>query len=153
MDADIFQQEVKQVQKLLYRIAWACMGNLQDVEDMVQDAIETAWVKRFSLRDTNKFAGWIVRILTNCCKNALRRRKVLSFFPLEQVLLPCWVVWCEYHPDGAASERASGENSSVSLMYDGNNEYYRPLVINAQTGELVDPESEAEGRCLCPDMQ
>lgn len=78
MDADTFQQEVKQVQKLLFRIAWAYMGNLQDVEDMVQDAIEAA------LRDTNKFARWIVRILTNCCKNTLRRRKVLSFFPLEE---------------------------------------------------------------------
>lgn len=84
MDADTFQQEVKQVQKLLFRIAWAYMGNLQDVEDMVQDAIEAAWAKRASLRDTNKFAGWIVRILTNCCKNTLRRRKVLSFFPLEE---------------------------------------------------------------------
>lgn len=51
---------------------------------MVQDAIEAAWAKRASLRDTNKFAGWIVRILTNCCKNTLRRRKVLSFFPLEK---------------------------------------------------------------------
>lgn len=84
MDADTFQQEVKQVQKLLFRIAWSYMGNLQDVEDMVQDAIEAAWAKRDSLRDTGKFAGWIARILTNCCKNALRRRKVLSFFPLTE---------------------------------------------------------------------
>lgn len=73
--------------------------------------------------------------------------------PNEQILLPCWVVWCEYHPEGAASERTGGENSSASLLYDGNNEYYRPLVINAQTGQLIDPESEAKSRCLCPEIQ
>lgn len=70
--------------------------------------------------------------------------------PNEQVLFPCWVVWCEYHPGGAQSERTGGENSSATLMYDGNNDYYRPLIINAQTGEMIDPESEAEGRCLFP---
>lgn len=70
--------------------------------------------------------------------------------PNEQVLVPCWVVWCEYHPEGARSERTGGENSSTSLMYDGNNDYYRPLIINAQTGEMIDPENDTEGRCLCP---
>lgn len=70
--------------------------------------------------------------------------------PNEQVLVPCWVVWCEYHPDGARSERTGGENSSASLLYDGNSDYYRPLIINAQTGEMIDPENETEGRCLCP---
>lgn len=70
--------------------------------------------------------------------------------PDEQILVPCWIVWCEYHPDGAKSNRTSGTNSSSSLMYDGNNEYYRPLIINAQTGEMIDPENKTEGRCMCP---
>lgn len=70
--------------------------------------------------------------------------------PDEQILVPCWVVWCEYHPEGARSERTGGENSSASLMYDGNNDYYRPLIVNAQTGEMIDPENETEGRCMCP---
>lgn len=42
MDAAQFQAQVKQVQKLLFRIAWSYLGNLQDVEDAVQDAICTA---------------------------------------------------------------------------------------------------------------
>lgn len=83
LEAIAFQQEVKKTQKLLFRIAWSYMGNLQDVEDMVQDAIATAWSKRSTLRDADQFAGWISRILENRCKNTLRRRKVLSFFPLE----------------------------------------------------------------------
>lgn len=84
MDALTFQAEVKQVQKLLFRIAWSYMGNLQDVEDVVQDAISVAWAKRNTLRDINQFGSWISRILSNRCKNVLRKRKVLSFFPLEE---------------------------------------------------------------------
>ena len=73
--------------------------------------------------------------------------------PDEQVLVPCWVVWCEYHPGGAKSERTGGENSSSNLMYDGNNDYYRPLIINAQTGEMIDPGNDSVGRCLCPPIK
>lgn len=73
-----------------------------------------------------------------------------SGLPEEQILVPCWVVWCEYHPGGPRSERSDGVNSSASLLYDGNSDYYRPLIINAQTGELLDPENETEGRCACP---
>lgn len=72
--------------------------------------------------------------------------------PDEQLLIPCWVVWCEYHPEGPESERSGGINSAAGLMYDGNSEYYRPLIINAQTGQLIDPESQAQGRCAAPDI-
>lgn len=72
--------------------------------------------------------------------------------PEEQLLIPCWVVWCEYHPAGAASQRQDGLNSSASLMYDGNSDYYRPLIISAQTGQLVNPESANEARCQAPQV-
>ena len=37
-------------------------------------------------------------------------------------------------------------------MFDGNNPYYRPIIINAYTGEMTDPESEADDRFMCPDF-
>ncbi len=66
--------------------------------------------------------------------------------PDEQILVPSWVVWCEYMPEGPRAER------DRPLYTDGlfQNAYFRPLIINAQTGEMVDPESEEIGRCLCP---
>lgn len=66
--------------------------------------------------------------------------------PDEQILVPSWVVWCEYIPGGPREER------DRPLYVDGlfQNEYFRPLIINAQTGEMIDPESEQIGRCLCP---
>ncbi len=68
--------------------------------------------------------------------------------PEVQALAPAWVIWCEYHKDGAQSERAPGINDT-GLLYQ-NSDYYRPLIINAQTGEMLDPENKTEGRCLCP---
>lgn len=50
MDAVTFQAEVKRIERLMYRVAWSYLGNTQDVEDAVQDAIVKAWEKRESLR-------------------------------------------------------------------------------------------------------
>ena len=67
------------------------------------------------------------------------------------VLIPSWIVWCEYIPDGPQAEKEYGVNDS-ELLFDGNNGFYRPLIINAQTGKLYDPESTEPGRIICPDL-
>ncbi len=64
-----------------------------------------------------------------------------------QALVPAWVVWCEYQAEGPNAER-TGPLYVDGLFQDGSG--YRPLILNAQTGELVDPESTVPGRCLCP---
>ena len=66
-----------------------------------------------------------------------------------QALVPAWVIWCEYQQEGPAAER------SAPFYTDGWSEgepYYRPLIINAQTGELLNPENEEYGRCMVPDI-
>lgn len=84
MDAAEFQLEVKRIEKLLFRIAWAYLGNNQDVEDAVQDSLVKAWEKQGMLRNQDQFKAWITRILVNQCKNLLRKRKKWSFYPLEE---------------------------------------------------------------------
>ena len=83
MDALMFQAEVRRIEKLLYRVAWSYMGNNADVEDAVQDALIRAWEKRDTLRDLKQFRPWMARILTNRCRDMLRKRKKFSFIPLE----------------------------------------------------------------------
>jgi len=65
VDAVTFQAEVKRIEKLMYRVAWSYLGNNQDVEDAVQDAIVKAWEKRESLRRQEQFKPWLTRILVN----------------------------------------------------------------------------------------
>lgn len=84
MDAQTFQAEAKRLEKLLYRVAWSYLSNDRDVEDAVQDALIKAWEKRGSLRSTDKFRPWLMQILVNQCKNLLRKRRKISFYPLEE---------------------------------------------------------------------
>jgi len=84
MDAVTFQAETKRVERLLYRVAWTHLGNNQDVEDAVQDALIRAWEKRATLRNESLFKPWLVQILVNQCRNILRRRKKWSFYPIEE---------------------------------------------------------------------
>lgn len=84
MEAELFQEEARRIEKLLFRVAWSYLDNDQDVEDAVQDALIKAWEKRNSLRDIRQFKPWMIQILSNQCKDMLRKRKRWSFFPLEE---------------------------------------------------------------------
>ncbi|MBQ8094844.1 MAG: RNA polymerase sigma factor [Clostridia bacterium] len=84
MNAELFQAETRRIEKLLYHIARSYLSNDQDAEDAVQDAMIKAWEKRKTLRDIRQFRPWMARILSNRCKDILRKRKIWSFFPLEE---------------------------------------------------------------------
>ena len=80
----MFQAEARRIEKLLYRIARSYLNDDQEAEDAVQDALIKAWEKRKTLRNIHQFQPWISRILSNRCKDILRKRKRWSFFPLEE---------------------------------------------------------------------
>lgn len=69
--------------------------------------------------------------------------------PQEQLLLPSWVVWVEYQQDGPLAER-NGPFYTDGWLED--EPYYRPIILNAQTGEMIDPENTEYGRCLAPSI-
>ena len=104
--------------------------------DAVKDQVETLILKGYVRWVNSVTLGYVQYETSN---------------PREQVLLPSWVVWCEYHPDGPSGEAAYGVNDS-EMMFDGNNPYYMPLIFNAQTGEMIDPANTAEDRYMCPDL-
>lgn len=84
MDAWTFQTEVRQMEKLMYRVSMSYLGNEEDAADAVQDALASAWEKRDRLKKPEQFRPWMMRILTNRCIDLLRRRKRISFFPLKE---------------------------------------------------------------------
>lgn len=116
MDAVTFQAEVKRIEKLMYRVAWTYLGNNQDVEDAVQDAIVKAWEKRESLRSREQFKSWQMRILVNQCKNVLRKRRKWSFFPLEEDTASVEMPESEV-PIREAMQRLKPEQRIVMTLY------------------------------------
>jgi RNA polymerase sigma-70 factor (ECF subfamily) len=60
-----FEHAVLGILPELLGTAWRLTRNRADAEDLAADAITRAWLHRASLRERDRFAGWIHRILTN----------------------------------------------------------------------------------------
>ena len=64
-DRDWFEKAVLAVLPELVGTARRLARNREDAEDLAAEAITRAWLHRASLRERQRFAGWILRILTN----------------------------------------------------------------------------------------
>jgi RNA polymerase sigma-70 factor (ECF subfamily) len=64
-DRDWFEHAVLAVLPELVGTARRLARNREDAEDLAAEAITKAWLHRASLRERQRFAGWILRILTN----------------------------------------------------------------------------------------
>lgn len=84
MDALTFQAEIRALEKLMYHVSMSYLDNAEDAADAVQDALIRAWEKRRTIRSPEHFRPWLMRILVNQCKDALRRRKRRQTVPLEE---------------------------------------------------------------------
>ena len=71
-------------QKKFY-IAKKYMGNDSDAQDVLQDAYVQAFSKLDTLKEPNKFPGWLGMIVANTAKNALQKKKMVFFSDLEGV--------------------------------------------------------------------
>jgi len=75
MDKGEFSERVRRCQKRLWRISYMILQSEADCDDAVQDALLRAWAGRHRLRDERLFETWLVRILINCARDILRKRR------------------------------------------------------------------------------
>lgn len=75
MDKETFCAQVIRHQEAMFRAAKAILKQDEDAEDAVQEAICAAFAARDGLRDVGKFKPWILRILTNKCYDACRKKR------------------------------------------------------------------------------
>ncbi len=69
----------------LYRFAVYMMGNSQDAEDAVQEAVFSAWRNIHTLKENAVFKVWIFKILSNRCKTELmKKNKAPDTLPIEE---------------------------------------------------------------------
>jgi RNA polymerase sigma-70 factor (ECF subfamily) len=67
----------------VYRLAGLILGDAAEAEHAVGDALERAWAGFARLRDPSGFGPWFDRIVVNGCRDRLRRRRRVTFIPLE----------------------------------------------------------------------
>jgi len=70
-------------QSAAYTAALRLLGERADAEDVTQDALVKAYTRLSDLEDGVSFGAWLRRIAVNLSLNALRRRGILRFEPLE----------------------------------------------------------------------
>ncbi len=75
MDEREFERRARACEQKLFRVCCAMLPNAADREDAIQEALIRAWRKRDTLRDESLFETWLVRIVINECKTALRWRR------------------------------------------------------------------------------
>lgn len=85
-DGEAFVTLVKQYENVLYRTASKLLNNEQDVADVMQDTIISAYEKIHTLKKDEYFNTWICKILINKCSSLLNKSKKLVVMD-EQLLM------------------------------------------------------------------
>jgi RNA polymerase sigma-70 factor (ECF subfamily) len=73
-DRDAFETLVRSRIDAVYRTAYTVLGNAADAQDATQEAFISAWRGLRGLRDADRFDAWFGRIVTNACRQSIRRR-------------------------------------------------------------------------------
>jgi len=79
---------VKRYQQPLFNYIRRMIGNASDAEDLFQDTFMKVYSHLERFRPEGSFRGWLYRIATNTCRDALRRRKLRRAFSLDTGLGP-----------------------------------------------------------------
>lgn len=77
MDEREFSNRAMACAEKLWRISYLTLRNPADCDDAVQEALLKAWSHRSGLKNEAMFETWLVRILINCARDILRKRKPL----------------------------------------------------------------------------
>jgi RNA polymerase sigma-70 factor, ECF subfamily len=67
-----FGERIAENQRRVFQIAYSILGNAADAEDIAQEAFLRAYQKFASLREAEKFRGWVNRIVFRLALNRQR---------------------------------------------------------------------------------
>jgi RNA polymerase sigma-70 factor (ECF subfamily) len=67
-----FSERIAENQRRVFQIAYSILGNSADAEDVAQEAFLRAYKKFDSLREAEKFRGWVNRIVFRLALNRKR---------------------------------------------------------------------------------
>jgi len=77
-DQRAFEGIVDRYQRVLFTVAVRTVGDYGEAQDATQNAFVKAYFKLATFDATQRFFGWIYRILVNECLNARRTRRTLE---------------------------------------------------------------------------
>jgi RNA polymerase sigma-70 factor (ECF subfamily) len=82
-DTRAFEMLLNRYKAPLYNYIRRMVGNASEAEDLFQDTFMKLYNNLDRFRPEGSFRGWLYRIATNTCRDALRRRKLRWAFSLD----------------------------------------------------------------------
>jgi RNA polymerase sigma-70 factor (ECF subfamily) len=84
MDDETFQQLLSPHLDRLYRLAWRLTGSKSNAEDLFQELLFKAFLKRDTLADVEDPASWLCRVMYNLSIDEHRRFKRQRLMTVEE---------------------------------------------------------------------
>lgn len=75
MSLDRFLTEVVPVRQKLYRFAFRLLGNEEDAQDIIQDALMKVWGMQEKMAELQNMEAWCMRITRNLALDKIKSRK------------------------------------------------------------------------------
>jgi RNA polymerase sigma-70 factor (ECF subfamily) len=113
-DARAFEHLARREERALYRHALRIVGTTSDAEDVVQDALFSAWRSIASFQGLS-FRAWLFRIATNRALDHLRSRKRRPELPLEPPEDDD-VTWAEPAAPGPDLTQLAGDREALAVV-------------------------------------
>jgi len=82
-DLKAYSEMVKRHQDRVFRYLLRMLGSHEDALELTQEAFIKAWQALPQWQPEAQFRTWLFRIANNTALDALRRRKLVEFVPLE----------------------------------------------------------------------
>lgn len=81
-----FEQIIENFQQPVFSYCCYLLGNYHEAQDAVQEIFIKAYRKIYLYRSKGSFAAWLYKIAYNHCINSIRRKNLVKFVPLLEVL-------------------------------------------------------------------
>ena len=75
-DDTAFNALVERYKKHVHALAWRKIGDFHIAEEITQDTFLNAYQKLTTLKNPQRFAGWLYVIATRCCQAWLRKKHI-----------------------------------------------------------------------------
>ncbi len=85
-DSDAFEEIFRAHHTRIYNYVYRMVGNAEDAQDLTQDSFFKAYRALQRGAQPENLLAWLYRIASNTCLDALRRRRLIRWQPLDNLL-------------------------------------------------------------------
>ena len=83
-DIESFELLIENYQKKAFNIAYRMLGNLEDANDVTQEALVKVYRSIGAFRGNSSFSTWLYSIVNNTCIDFMRKNRKVDLIYIEQ---------------------------------------------------------------------